>query len=385
MFQVRHRVKNTLVGMLFGLVMVPGTIALHAWNEYRTVHRTRGLSEAERDVQTISDNRTVDKHLDGKLVHLTGFAGTDEVLRDEKFGVETNAVRLARQVEMYQWKEESRNHNNRTTYSYTRTWSDGRIDSDQFHETAGHVNPKPHFASLDIVAKRVEVGAFELSESMKRAMRPWVGIEFDSARFADMVREEDRSWFRFEGKYAYWNEQGQLNPASPQVGDHRIHFEKIAPGEVSLIAKQVGSKFMAYKTSNGEQIERLYSGKFTAAEVIDKLRTENTVMAFVLRGVEYVVCWLGFMMILGPIRKVASFIPIVGELTGGLLFIVSVLLAFIVSSTTIAIAWIAVRPLFGIGLLVAVGLAVFALYRLRKKHPPNPVLQPPILEPIIPT
>jgi hypothetical protein len=69
-------------------------------------------------------------------------------------------------------------------------------------------------------------------------------------------------------------------------------------------------------------------------------------------------------------------------LTGGLVVLVSLLMAFVVSSTTIAIAWIAVRPLFGFGLLFAVGLAIFALYRLRKKHPPIPSM-PPVLEPIV--
>jgi Transmembrane protein 43 len=384
MFDVKRRVKNTLVGVLFGLIMVPGSIALHAWNEYRTVHRTKGLAEAERDVQTISDIAAIDNQLDGKLVHLTGFAGTDEVLRDEKFGIETNAVRLIRRVQMYQWKEQSRQRDNRTTYSYSREWSESRIDSSSFHDKSGHENPPRRFESLDIVAKQVKAGAYELSENMKREMRPWVGIEFDSARFSDLVREEDRSKFRFEGKYAYWNENGRVSPSSPQIGDHRIYFEKVPPGEVSLIAKQVGNGFDAYKTSNGEQIERLYSGTFTAAEVISKLRTENTVMAFVLRGVGCIVCWLGFMLILGPIRKIASFVPILGQLTGGLVVLVSLLMAFVVSSTTIAIAWIAVRPLFGFGLLFAVGLAIFALYRLRKKHPPIPSM-PPVLEPIVPS
>ncbi len=40
--------------------MVPGSVALVSWNEYRTVHRSRGLAEAEKVVVEAADPFEVD-------------------------------------------------------------------------------------------------------------------------------------------------------------------------------------------------------------------------------------------------------------------------------------------------------------------------------------
>ena len=47
----------------------------------------------------------VDTANDGKLVHLTGLATTEDVLEDNDFGISANAIKLKRAVQMYQWKE----------------------------------------------------------------------------------------------------------------------------------------------------------------------------------------------------------------------------------------------------------------------------------------
>ena len=49
----------------------------------------------------------MDSSNDGKLVHLSGKSVTVDVLKDGKFGVSANAIKLKRAVEMYQWKEKT--------------------------------------------------------------------------------------------------------------------------------------------------------------------------------------------------------------------------------------------------------------------------------------
>ena len=44
---------------------------------------------------------------DGKLVHLSGDLKTEEVLEDPDFNVHINALKLKREVLMYQWTEKS--------------------------------------------------------------------------------------------------------------------------------------------------------------------------------------------------------------------------------------------------------------------------------------
>ena len=78
---------------------------LISWNEYRTIHRTRGLLEAEQVVEEVQDAMEIVPEQNGKLVHLTGQATTQETLKDKDFAVSRLALRLNRQVEMYQWVE----------------------------------------------------------------------------------------------------------------------------------------------------------------------------------------------------------------------------------------------------------------------------------------
>ncbi len=60
-------VVSSLVGVFFGLLLVPGSIALHAWNEYRTVHREKGLLEASKVVVSLPNTDTIDDHLSTSL------------------------------------------------------------------------------------------------------------------------------------------------------------------------------------------------------------------------------------------------------------------------------------------------------------------------------
>ena len=86
---------------------------------------------------------------EGKFVHVTGEAATDEVLEDTDFGVSAIAIRLTRKTEMYQWRENQSSQTRKTlgggtetvtTYSYEKDWSDRAIDSGRFHDP-GHDNP----------------------------------------------------------------------------------------------------------------------------------------------------------------------------------------------------------------------------------------------------
>lgn len=95
------------------------------------------------------DGNQVDPSCEGKFVHLSGEARTDETLVDEVFGVEVNAIRLTRSVEMYQWKEleekvtrkDGGKSKTDTRYAYEKIWADSHLDHSKFHEPSGHANP----------------------------------------------------------------------------------------------------------------------------------------------------------------------------------------------------------------------------------------------------
>jgi hypothetical protein len=74
------------------------------------------------------------------------------------------------------------------------------------------------------------------------------------------------------------------------------------------------------------------------------------------------VCFLGFNLVLNPIIAMASFVPFMGQLAGGLIGVAALLLALSVSLVTIAIAWIAVRPVLAVALLVMATAGIYLVF-----------------------
>ncbi len=373
MVNYANRVKNSFVGVLFGLLMVPGSIALQAWNEYRTVHRARGLEEAVKLVQTVGSVNEVDSKLDGKLVHLTGKAETDETLRDTEFSVSRNAIRLARRVEMYQWVEDSHNegsgNNKRTVYTYKTEWKDSPVSDSSFHEQSGHKNPPMSIRSTIYGAAGAHVGAYFLNENLRDDMENWQRFPVPQQDVLENVPEERRSLYKFQSDTLFFAET-QPDPSNPRVGDYRIYFEEVLPAEVSLVAQLKGNSFTEFRTSNGEPIERLVVGNLSGQGVIDQLKSENTVLAWILRLVGLVVCIVGCALIMGPLSAIFSFIPFLGDLAGGVTFFVALVFAFAISLFTIGISWVVVRPVLGVS-LIALSIAGLWLMRSMRKEKPT--------------
>lgn len=367
-----NRSRGVFAGFIFGFILVPGSVALHAWNEYRTIHRTRGLQEAERDVVTV-DTELVAGEMDGKLVHLSGLAHTDEVLRDQEFGIRENAIHLKRSVEMFQWTESKRERDGDTRYDYDLEWRADRVNSESFHHPNGHRNPQPQYSSQTASADRVDLGAYRLNDTLRDQMKRWQPVEFNLDGIHETVGEEQAQHFVEHEGYLHWS-AGEPRPNDPQLGDLRLTFQRVAPGDVSLMASLKGTSFETYRTSNGEKIERLYDGNLTADELVGKLKTENTIIAWGIRVGGLFMCIFGVSLIFGPARALFSWIPLVGDITGGLIFVVAALIGLSISLATIAISWIAVRPILGIALLAITAVAIYMLFKVRKSVQTEPAV-----------
>jgi hypothetical protein len=79
---------------------------------------------------------------------------------------------------------------------------------------------------------------------------------------------------------------------------------------------------------------------------------------------------MGFGMVLRPIAVLASILPFLGRIVGTGTTVIAFLLAGILWTLTVAVAWIFYRPLLGIAiLLVTVALIVMVVKRFRKPTP----------------
>ena len=162
------------------------------------------------------------------------------------------------------------------------------------------------------------------------------------------------------------------NPSVPKVGDLRVKFEIVKPQVVSIVAVQRGNSFEAYQARAGNSILLLQAGTVSADSMFKAAERENTMLTWLLRAGGFLMMLVGLVLVFRPIAVFGSVIPFLGSLLGAGLGAFAFFVATSLSLLTIALAWIAYRPLVGIGLLVVAGGAFVLLTRMRKKHVPVP-------------
>lgn len=160
-------------------------------------------------------------------------------------------------------------------------------------------------------------------------------------------------------------------PASPHIGDLKITFEVSPPAQaVSVISGQKDGRLAAYEVMKGYSQNELRMGTLTAAEQLQKQEDESNFMTWVWRVVGCFMMFIGLLLITRPITALANFVPFLGGIVGFAAFLVAGLLAVGLSLITIAISWVAVRPLIGIPLVLVsvalLGAAIFFLAKSRK-------------------
>lgn len=377
------RLGGAFKGIVFGLLLVAGAFVLLFWNEGRAVERHKTLEEGAGAVVSVSAD-SVDPAHDGDLVHLSGRAQTDEVLSDDTFGVEARALRLEREVEMYQWEEEESTKTEKkvggrkettTTYSYRKTWSENPIDSGTFHEPSGHENPgSMPWRSTERTAGRVTLGAYRLTPSLVGAIDRWEELPVSSP---ETLPEDLRDRAQLHDGELYFPEGGGA-PGSPEIGDVRVSFRVVEPTEVSVIAQQAGESFRPFQAQAGGTIELLELGRVSAAEMFEAAQRRNTLLTWGLRLGGLLLMAFGFGLMLRPLAVLADVLPPVGSLVGAGIGLVSFLLATVFSLLTVAFAWVFYRPVLGVSLVVvAVAVVVFLVIKARKAEPVVPEPPPP--------
>jgi hypothetical protein len=370
------RIMASIKGILVGGAFFVGSFPLLVWNEGRAVKTARSLDEGAGAVVSVPAAR-VDAGNDGKLVHVAGEATTDETLADPDFGVSAPAIRLERVVEMYQWDEQEKSESKKKlgggtetvkTYSYEKVWSDDLIDSGRFKHPEGHENaPAKPFESRQWTAQAVMLGAYRLSEGQVTRLDRTEPVAIDpSAKLPEAVARKVKA---VAGQGMFY---AGGDPASPQVGDARITFKKTPPAAISVVARQAGGTFEPYLARAGGSVDLLEYGQKSADSMFQAAQAANTTLTWILRAGGFLVMFLGLTLMFRPIRVFGDVIPIVGTLLGAGLAIFAGAVAAALSLITIAVSWLAYRPLVGIALLLLAGGAVAGLTYLaaqRRKTP----------------
>ena len=368
------RLGSSIKNVIFGFIIVLIAFPFLFWNEGRAVKTYESLKEGSNNVISVESDH-INPDNEGKLIHVSGLADTKEVLQDPEFPISATAIKLNRDVQMYQWKETEHSTTNKklgggteteTTYTYNKAWSDELIDSNQFEHPEGHENPSALiYENKKLIAKNVNLGAFQLSSNLINKITKSQPLElqnFDSSKLEESIRLRTK----VQGNSLYIKKNNN-NVETPQIGDLKINFTIVKPQKISIVSTQNQNTFKAYKAKNGRSVELLQSGEVKAADMFQKAIENNTMMTWILRFIGFLMIFIGIGLILKPLSVLADIVPFIGNIINFGNNIVAGILALAGSLVTIGIAWLFYRPLLAISLLIIfAGLIAFLIIKLKK-------------------
>ena len=361
------RLGQAIVGVLIGLALIVVSIGVLFWNEGRAIKTAQGLTEGAGIVRSVSAD-TVDPGNDGRLIHVSGMLSTAGPVADPDFAVRARAVRLERNVEVYQWKEETHTETRTkfgggeertTTYKYVRTWSDKPIDSDRFKEPRGHTNPVMTYQSREALAAGTRLGAFAVPDSLLHGFGEAKRLEVTEAQANALQIRVNKPVAVNDGVLYVGRD-----PSQPAIGDMRISFSEVPLQTASVVAAQAGSGFAPFPTHTGTTVELISAGTVPATIMFQQAQEENATMTWILRLIGVVLMLVGFSLILRPLAIVGSVIPLLGDVIGAGTFLVALVCTMAIAPIVIAIGWLWYRPLVGIGVLVVGAAATWGLMKL---------------------
>lgn len=364
-----RRIINSFVGILIGIALFGGSFVLIFWNEDRSVSRIRALDEGRGIVVALSAERMDPAH-NNALVHFSAEATTKDILKDALFGVQENALKLKRTVKMYQWKEEkhTRTHQNvggsetkEVTYSYSKTWSEQRIDSSAFKHPQGHENPPMPYKTTVYTAPRITVGDFVLTTPFVKQMHAFESYPLSESNYQAMEKRMQQS-FALNGDGYFSGDE-----ANPAIGALSVRFSVIKPTEVSIIGKQDNHTLQPYHTKNGD-LNLLSMGNVDAESMFAEAETKNTLITWAIRFGAFIMMWVGLLLVFAPIKVLGDVVPFIGGLLGAGIGLVSAVIALVLSCLAIAVAWMIYRPLIAALLLAAATIFLVGGGKLIRKR-----------------
>lgn len=369
------RLGSAFGGVLTGLVLIVVGISLLAWNEGRSVQSIRANKEGAGAVTAVAAAR-VEPANEGRLIHVSAPAVADGLRRDPALGVEAQGLLMVRKVEYYQWVETSQSEKRTrlgggeetvTTYSYDRQWSNTPQDSSTFQQPAGHQNPAPLIKDARFGTETANLGAFVVDRTVLDQISADTPLAVTAEQAAAATAALSRRVSVSEnGLYI------GANPATPQPGDMRVTYQ-IVPQQslLSVIGAQTGDRLQPYPTKAGAPILMVRNGAVSADQMFAQAKAANQTTSWVLRGVGLAVLIAAFGMVLGPLGVLADVVPLFGTIVRMGTGFIAGSAGVIVSAVVIAAAWIAYRPLLGVGLLaIAVAIVAVVLWRGRRRATP---------------
>lgn len=360
-----ERLSETAGGTVVGIGLFFLSFYVLFTNEGRALQTTSSLNEGLSQVVSLEPFSSLDLQNNNRLVHLSAQLRTAQPLHDPNYRVVVQAVKLKRQVEMYQWVEyrESKDYQENgetkteTTYNYNTEWKSELVNSRNFDKEIGHQNPSAMAVeSVTVVAPEVRVGPFSLSKGLVEQIN-----NFQTLSLRDFSAFNLDPFLSIDDDYFYHTQ----NPRRPEVGDVRVRFSfaglsaetsPFGPAQtVSVVAKQSGDQLKAFKTKSGDTLEILYLEELSAQEVFEKEHQYNSMKTWGLRAAGWLLMFLSIQLTMRIIYTLVDWVPLLRDLVSFGLKIFALCVSCSLSLLTIGVGWLFYRP------LVTAALAALAL------------------------
>ncbi|KAM4740746.1 transmembrane protein 43 [Anableps anableps] len=373
-----ERLGETAGGTVVGVGLFFISIYILFTNEGRALQTASSLDEGLSQVKSLGPYSVLDLQNNDRLVHLSAQLQTLKPLHDPSYRVVVQAVKLRRQVEMYQWVEhhESRDYQEdgetktETTYTYNTEWKSEVVNSRNFDKEIGHQNPSAMpVESVTVVAHEVRVGPLILSKGLVEQIN-----NFQTLSLNDFSAFNVDPFLSIHDDYFYHTQF----PLRPQVGDVRVRFsfaglsgENIhlgPPLTVSVVAMQRGEKLLPFKTKSGNFLEIIYLEELTAEEVFAKEQQYNRMKTWGLRAAGWALMFISIQLTTRILYTLVDWVPLLRDLVSFGLKIFALGLSCSLSLLVIGVGWLFYRPLVA-GALGA--LALLPLFLARSGLPPK--------------
>lgn len=412
------RVGNSFKAILWGIILVWFSIWLLAWNENNYVKQKAALKEWASIVQEATIDQ-INSELEWKEIHVSWETSSNaEALKDSIFWITTDNLKLKRTVEMYQWYEDEHEecHDNywwsedcSTTYTYDTKWSDEHISSNNFYQASNHENPSFwEYESEEQVKEPITLWAYTLTDVFVNQLTDYKTINLSEQnitipeKYKWTSNQNDTSTGTVEdnnNNYLYGesnenntatsNEKFHINgdqiyiwldPTKPAVWDLRITFSSVKPYTVSIVWKQMGNELTSYKVSNWRNINLLSQGNISADDMFTQAQKENKMITWIIRFIWLLLMYCGFAAMFKFVETLAKVLPFLANIIWVWTGIIALGLTLAVGFITIAIAWLAVRPIIWICCLVVAAGGIFLLIKNKKSKSPSKEITNEIIE-----
>lgn len=367
-----ENIVNSFKGILFGILLIVGSIVLLSYNENRSIKQTLALEEMQSKIVTLKDTK-YNPQYNKQPILIQGDVIPKQALKDSQFDVKSDGLSLHRKVEMYQWREDKSTRSEDklgggtetvTTYDYVKEWSSREISSSSFKHLEKHKNPPMPFDAKTFTTD-ANIGDFYLSQNIINHFG-----SSNTLSLSSMPKETNG----FTNHQTFLYKGRDIN--SPAIGDIKISYTHMPRGDYSIIGMAKDKSVVAYHSLNDRDFLFVRAGKVSANQIFQEEFTSNTILTWILRGVGLVLMFIGFMLVMGPLATLAKVIPMVGSLVEGASAIVAGVLTLLIGSIVIAIAWFASRPLLSLA-IIGVGVGLTIVLGLFKKGDNQSLSSPP--------